>query len=314
MYEGVVQDLIDELGRLPGVGPKSAQRIAFHLLQADPIDVKRLVSALVEVKDKVRFCSICGNVAQEEQCRICRDPRRDARADLRGRGAQGRRRDRAHPRVPGPLPRARRRDQPDRGHRPRRPAHPRAAGAAGLRRRSPRSSWPPTPTSRARRPRPTWRACCARWACGSPGWRRACRSAVTWSTPTRSPWAARSREGDCSMSDDLVPAGRGDGAGRPLLPGHRDHRGVGGVSRHRHPAAAAGRLTGPRRGRPARRHHRRRPGRALRGRPRSGRRRRPRCARAWPTCSRAWTTTPSSSTRSSASRSPAAPCPATSPS
>ncbi len=78
MYEGVVQDLIDELGRLPGVGPKSAQRIAFHLLQADPIDVKRLVSALVEVKDKVRFCTVCGNVAQEEQCRICRDPRRDA--------------------------------------------------------------------------------------------------------------------------------------------------------------------------------------------------------------------------------------------
>jgi recombination protein RecR len=73
----VVQDLIDELGRLPGVGPKSAQRIAFHLLQADPIDVKRLVSALVEVKDKVRFCSVCGNVAQEEQCRICRDERRD---------------------------------------------------------------------------------------------------------------------------------------------------------------------------------------------------------------------------------------------
>ena len=78
MYEGVVQDLIDELGRLPGVGPKSAQRIAFHLLQTDPIDVKRLVSALVEVKDKVRFCTVCGNVAQEEQCRICRDPRRDA--------------------------------------------------------------------------------------------------------------------------------------------------------------------------------------------------------------------------------------------
>jgi recombination protein RecR len=77
VYEGVVQDLIDELGRLPGVGPKSAQRIAFHLLQADPIDVKRLVSALVEVKDKVRFCSICGNVAQEDQCRICRDERRD---------------------------------------------------------------------------------------------------------------------------------------------------------------------------------------------------------------------------------------------
>ena len=77
MYEGVVQDLIDELGRLPGVGPKSAQRIAFHLLAADPTDVRRLVHVLTEVKDKVRFCNICGNVAEDELCRICRDPRRD---------------------------------------------------------------------------------------------------------------------------------------------------------------------------------------------------------------------------------------------
>lgn len=77
MYEGVVQDLIDELGRLPGVGPKSAQRIAFHLLQADSVDVSRLVNALVQVKEKVRFCSICGNVAESDQCRICSDPRRD---------------------------------------------------------------------------------------------------------------------------------------------------------------------------------------------------------------------------------------------
>jgi recombination protein RecR len=77
MYEGVVQDLIDELGRLPGVGPKSAQRIAFHLLAADPVDVRRLASVLVEVKDRVKFCSVCGNVAEEETCRICRDPRRD---------------------------------------------------------------------------------------------------------------------------------------------------------------------------------------------------------------------------------------------
>jgi recombination protein RecR len=77
MYEGVVQDLIDELGRLPGVGPKSAQRIAFHLLAADPIDVRRLAHVLVEVKDRVRFCSVCGNVAEEATCRICRDPRRD---------------------------------------------------------------------------------------------------------------------------------------------------------------------------------------------------------------------------------------------
>ncbi|MFL6137794.1 MAG: recombination mediator RecR [Frankiaceae bacterium] len=77
MYEGAVQDLIDELGRLPGVGPKSAQRIAFYLLAADAADVRRLVDALVEVKDKVRFCKTCGNVAEEELCRICRDPRRD---------------------------------------------------------------------------------------------------------------------------------------------------------------------------------------------------------------------------------------------
>jgi recombination protein RecR len=77
VYEGVVQDLIDELGRLPGVGPKSAQRIAFHVLQSDPIDVRRLVSALTEVVEKVRFCIICGNVSADELCRICRDPRRD---------------------------------------------------------------------------------------------------------------------------------------------------------------------------------------------------------------------------------------------
>ena len=80
VYEGVVQDLIDELGRLPGVGPKSAQRIAFHLLAADPTDVRRLADVLVEVKAKMRFCSICFNVSEEETCRICRDPRRDLSA------------------------------------------------------------------------------------------------------------------------------------------------------------------------------------------------------------------------------------------
>ena len=77
MYEGVVQDLIDELGRLPGVGPKSAQRIAFHILATDPADIRRLAHVLAEVKDRVKFCSVCGNVAEDEQCRICRDPRRD---------------------------------------------------------------------------------------------------------------------------------------------------------------------------------------------------------------------------------------------
>lgn len=77
MYEGPVQDLIDELGRLPGVGPKSAQRIAFFLLGADPADITRLQDALQRVKEGVVFCEICGNVSAESRCRICRDPRRD---------------------------------------------------------------------------------------------------------------------------------------------------------------------------------------------------------------------------------------------
>jgi recombination protein RecR len=76
MYEGAIQDLIDELGRLPGVGPKSAQRIAFHVLSADPTDVNRLAAALRRVKEQVRFCTTCFNVAESEQCRICRDSRR----------------------------------------------------------------------------------------------------------------------------------------------------------------------------------------------------------------------------------------------
>ena len=77
MYEGAVQDLIDELGRLPGIGPKSAQRIAFHLLAAESVDVDRLAAVLRRVKAEVKFCRICGNVTDADECRICRDPRRD---------------------------------------------------------------------------------------------------------------------------------------------------------------------------------------------------------------------------------------------
>ena len=76
-YEGAVQDLIDELGRLPGIGPKSAQRVAFHLLQADAADAARLAAAITRVKETIRFCARCFNISQEELCRICRDPRRD---------------------------------------------------------------------------------------------------------------------------------------------------------------------------------------------------------------------------------------------
>ena len=77
MYEGIIQDLIDELGRLPGVGPKSAQRIAFHIIQSERVDVTRLAQVLKTVKERVRFCTICGNITEEELCKICRDPRRD---------------------------------------------------------------------------------------------------------------------------------------------------------------------------------------------------------------------------------------------
>jgi len=77
VYEGIVQDLIDELGQLPGIGPKGAQRIAFYLLTADQGDVRRLAATLIEVIEKVRFCRICGNVAEDDECRICRDVRRD---------------------------------------------------------------------------------------------------------------------------------------------------------------------------------------------------------------------------------------------
>ena len=78
MYEGAIQDLIDELGRLPGIGPKSAQRIAFHIIQSERVDVTRLVDVLRTVKERVKFCTECGNISEEELCRICRDPRRDA--------------------------------------------------------------------------------------------------------------------------------------------------------------------------------------------------------------------------------------------
>ena len=76
MYDGAVQDLIDELGHLPGIGPKSAQRIAFYLLAADAADVRRLAETITTVKEKVRFCTVCGNVAEGDLCRICADPRR----------------------------------------------------------------------------------------------------------------------------------------------------------------------------------------------------------------------------------------------
>ncbi len=77
MYDGIVQDLIDELGRLPGVGPKSAQRIAFHLIESDSDVALNLANVIQEAKAKVRFCEVCGNVSEAEKCGICSDPKRE---------------------------------------------------------------------------------------------------------------------------------------------------------------------------------------------------------------------------------------------
>ena len=77
MFEGPVQDLIDELGKLPGIGPKSAQRIAFHLLSVEPSEIDRLTAVLTRVREGVQFCDVCGNVSDAQRCRICGDPRRD---------------------------------------------------------------------------------------------------------------------------------------------------------------------------------------------------------------------------------------------
>ncbi|RAG67747.1 recombination protein RecR, partial [Burkholderia multivorans] len=76
-YEGALQDLVEEFGKLPGIGPKSAQRLAFHILQADSGDVNALAQALSNVKKRVRFGEICGNVSEEAECTVCQDPRRD---------------------------------------------------------------------------------------------------------------------------------------------------------------------------------------------------------------------------------------------
>lgn len=77
MHADAVQNLIDQLGRLPGVGPKSAQRIAYHLLKVPKQDALALASAIGEAKERVRFCDLCHNLSEAERCTICADPRRD---------------------------------------------------------------------------------------------------------------------------------------------------------------------------------------------------------------------------------------------
>ena len=143
LYSPAVERLITELAKLPGIGPRTAQRLTFHILRLQPEEILPLAAAIADVKEKIGFCRRCFNLAEGELCTICADTRRDPRAALRGRAA-GRHRDhRAHARVPRPVPRPRRRAQPPRRRGPRRPAHRRAARARG-RRGAKRSSWRPT--------------------------------------------------------------------------------------------------------------------------------------------------------------------------
>ena len=192
MYEGPVQDLIDELGRLPGIGPKSAQRIAFHLLAADRRRPDAAGRPLQRVKDEVRFCEICGNVADETRCRICSDPRRDTTvicvveepkdvaAIERTREFRGR-----YHVLGGAI-------SPIDGIGP---------GSAAIRRCCHGSRTPvvrevilATDPNLEGEATATYLSRLLRTSRGrSAGWPAGCRSAGTSSTPTRSPWAGPSR-------------------------------------------------------------------------------------------------------------------------
>ena len=183
--------LIEQLQRLPGIGAKSAQRLAFHVLKTPREDVERLADALREVKDRVTYCSVCNNITDTDPCALCASTDRDHRiicvveepqnvaAVERTRGFRGR------------VSRAARRAVAAAGHRPGRPEDQGAARARGERATWRRSSSPRTPTSKARPPPSTLRACSSRSASRSPASPWASRSAATSNTPTRSPCRRR---------------------------------------------------------------------------------------------------------------------------
>ena len=193
MYEGPIQDLIDELSRLPGIGPKSAQRLAFHLVKAEPGEAKRLAEVIVQAKERISFCQ---RVRQRRRGRALPGlPRRGPRPDraLRRRGAQGRRDDREGGRDQGAVPRAGRRDQPARRDRPRGPARagaPRPGRARRRHRGDPRDE----PEPRGQRDGDVRRRDVeARGRPRDAARERPARSAATSSTPTRSRCPRRSR-------------------------------------------------------------------------------------------------------------------------
>ena len=172
-----LQRLLDELGRLPGIGPKSAQRIAYYLLEADAEEARRLAHAILEVKQQVHFCPVCFSYATREKCDVCEDPSRDRSTicvvgeprDVQAIERTGTYRGLYH--VLGGVISPMDMIGPDQ-------LHVRELLA---------------PTSRARRPPPTWRARSTRSAFASPVWRAACLSVATSSMPMRSRWGVPSR-------------------------------------------------------------------------------------------------------------------------
>ena len=194
MFASPIARLVQQLGKLPGIGEKTAARLAFHILRASPEDAAALAAAIAEVKQKIRFCSVCCDLTEADPCAVCRDARRDAGLvcvvaqpqDVVAIERTGGYRGRYHV-LHGVL-------SPLDGIGPDdlrvtelvgRCAGSRRTASAPAIRRSGRRSWPPAPASRGRRRRSTWRSCCARSACGPPASPPACRSAASWSTPTR---------------------------------------------------------------------------------------------------------------------------------
>lgn len=106
-YDGAIQRLIDAFSKLPGIGPKGAQRIAFYILGSDEREAADLADAITEVKAKVKFCEVCGNVCEASPCPVCLDPRRDHSIICVVEEPQGRDEHRTHPRIPRPVPCAR---------------------------------------------------------------------------------------------------------------------------------------------------------------------------------------------------------------
>ena len=194
---------MNELARLPGIGMRSAERIAFHLLKQTPEEAMKLAEAIRDVKTRIRHCSVCYNLTEQDPCAICADPSRDQGARLHRRAAQGPAGAGVDGPVPRRLPRAARADLAAGRYRARRPDDRPAHAPAGVRRRSARSSWATNPTmegdgtalyiqSLSAAASPTSR---------SPAWPAACPPAATSNTPTRTSLPTRSAgDSGCSQA------------------------------------------------------------------------------------------------------------------